>query len=216
MGAPVAERKARSETARAERREDILTAARRVFARQGFRGTTIADIAGEAGVALGTIYLYFPSKEDVFAALNDELYQLITGALTDVGPSESLHEAVVKRVANVFAACAQNRDLVRLVVLNTDADSESTRRMRDSADKRALPMVETIASAIEQGAVRKGDALIMTKLAFGAVSMTVYQAFVQSDGRDWEKYRDACADMLVAYFAPPAEVAPGTESPAQA
>ncbi len=120
---PVAERKARGEDARAARREELLAAARRVFARQGFRGTTIADIAEEAGIALGTIYLYFPSKDDVFAALNEQLNELIAKALTDIEATGSLEEVVRARVNNVFAVCAENRDLVQLVVLNTDPES---------------------------------------------------------------------------------------------
>jgi AcrR family transcriptional regulator len=192
------------EQARAARREEILAAARRVFARQGFRGTTIADIAEEAGIALGTIYLYFPSKEDVFAALSQELHQIIARALTDVAPADSLDEAVRVRISNVFAGCAENRDLVRLVVLNTDPDSAATERLRAADEKRAGPLVEIIKDAIAQGAIRPGDPTIMTKLTVGAVSMTVYQAFVLSDGEGWEKYRDACCDMLVAYFTPPA------------
>lgn len=211
MTTPLAERKTRSESARAARREEILSAARKVFARQGFRGTTIADIAEEAGIALGTIYLYFPSKEDVFAALNEQLAELIVRALTDVPEAQSLEETVRFRVNNVFDACAENRDLVRLVVLNTDRDSTVTRRMRDAEEKRALPMVRAIAAGIDAGVVRQGDPVIMTKLTHGAVTMSVYQAFVLSNGRDWEKFRDACGDMLVAYFTPPPGQAEGTE-----
>lgn len=202
-GTPIAE--SSREQARAAKREEILAAARSVFARQGFRGTTIADIAEEAKIALGTIYLYFPSKEDVFAALSQELHQIIGRALTAVGPVGSVDEAVRTRINNVFDGCAENRDLVRLVVLNTDADSAATRRMRAADEKRAAPMVDIIRQAIEQGAVRKGDPAIMTKMTVGAVSMSVYQAFVLDDGREWEKYRDACADMIVAYFTPPNE-----------
>jgi AcrR family transcriptional regulator len=205
MPTPVAERKARGEDARAARREELLAAARRVFARQGFRGTTIADIAEEAGIALGTIYLYFPSKEDVFAALSEQFAEMIVGALTDVPSTSSLEAAVRTRVNNVFATCAENRDLVRLVVLNTDPDSSVSERMRRAAEVRATPLVETISRGVAQGLVREGDPVIMTTLVHGTVSMSVYQAFVLADGRHWEQYRDACGDMLVAYFTPPVE-----------
>ena len=217
MTTRLAVRKTRSESARAARRGEILTAARNVFARQGFRGTTIADIAEEAGIALGTIYLYYPSKEDVFAALNEELNQLIGQAMTEVpAVIASLEEAVKVRVSQVFEACAANRDLVRLVVLNTDPDSAATRRMRDAEEKRALPLAKVIAGAIKAGIVRKGDPTIMTRLTVGAVSMTVYQAFVLTDGRDWKKYRDACTDMITAYFTPQAGTRPGTDEEAEA
>jgi len=47
----------------------ILTAAVRVFARNGYHGSTMAAVAQEAGVATGTIYLYFERKQDVLVAL---------------------------------------------------------------------------------------------------------------------------------------------------
>jgi AcrR family transcriptional regulator len=202
-GSSIIERKVRSESARAARREEILGAARAVFSRQGFRGTTIADIAEEAGIALGTIYLYFPSKDDVFAALNEELNELIAGSMTNAAPADTLDAAVRSRVNNVFAACANNRDLVQLVVLNTDPESATSQRLRKSDDVRTSPLAKVIEEAAAQGQIRRGDPWIMTKLAIGAVSMAVYQAFVLADGRGWEKYRDACGDMLVAYFTPP-------------
>ena len=47
----------------------IIEAAARVFANKGYNGTLIADIAKEAGIGKGTIYEYFPSKQDLFFAV---------------------------------------------------------------------------------------------------------------------------------------------------
>lgn len=199
---PVLDRSTRTEQAKAARREEILAAARRVFAARGFRGTTIADIAEEAGVALGTIYLYFPSKQTVFAALNEQFNRLITDAVTSVAPTGSLEQTTRLRVKSVFDACGQNRDLIRLVVLNTDPDSEVARRMRDSSHERAKPLTLELQRAMEAGAVRAGDARIITHLVTGLVSIAVYQAFVVSNGEDAEEYATACADMLNAYLQP--------------
>ncbi|TMB58825.1 MAG: TetR/AcrR family transcriptional regulator, partial [Deltaproteobacteria bacterium] len=55
-------------------RERILAAAQRRFAAFGYRRTGIAEIAREAGVAAGTIYRYFESKEEVFRAVVGELH----------------------------------------------------------------------------------------------------------------------------------------------
>ena len=60
-----------------QRRDSILQAARAVFARQGYANTVVDDIAAHAGIAKGTVYLYFPSKEQIYlAALLDEARQL--------------------------------------------------------------------------------------------------------------------------------------------
>src|SRR5215475_13303577 len=55
------------------RRAQILAAASRVFARQGFHRTTVREVAREAGIADGTIYLYFASKQELLLALLGEL-----------------------------------------------------------------------------------------------------------------------------------------------
>ena len=60
-----------------QRRGSILQAARAVFARQGYANTVVDDIATQAGIAKGTLYLYFPSKEQIYlAALLEEARQL--------------------------------------------------------------------------------------------------------------------------------------------
>lgn len=64
----------RRRKAPAERREEILAAALDCFARRGVDGTTMQELAEAAGMAAGTVYLYFPSKEHVLAALHDRFH----------------------------------------------------------------------------------------------------------------------------------------------
>lgn len=56
---------------RETRRQQILSAATTVFARKGYRHTSVSDIIEAAGIARGTFYLYFQSKEEIFLALID-------------------------------------------------------------------------------------------------------------------------------------------------
>jgi AcrR family transcriptional regulator len=71
------------------RLQEILAAALRCFARNGFHSTTIADVVRESGVSQGTFYLYFQTKDDVIAALADDrsqgdaLINAIAGAEAD-------------------------------------------------------------------------------------------------------------------------------------
>ncbi|MBM2622081.1 TetR/AcrR family transcriptional regulator [Actinoplanes sp. LDG1-06] len=58
-----------SEQYRADRRAEILAAAARLFSANGFHATSMADIIGEAGLSAGAVYRYFPSKEDLIAAV---------------------------------------------------------------------------------------------------------------------------------------------------
>jgi TetR/AcrR family transcriptional regulator, fatty acid metabolism regulator protein len=67
--------------ARVDKRERILSAAERIFARNGFFAAKVADVAKEAGVADGTIYLYFKSKDELLISLFERRMQQVNDAL---------------------------------------------------------------------------------------------------------------------------------------
>lgn len=62
-----------AKTIRDMRREAIITAARELFSRKGFHGTSMPDIAHAAGISTGLIYYIFPSKEDILLACCEEV-----------------------------------------------------------------------------------------------------------------------------------------------
>lgn len=75
------------------RRAQILEAANRVFVERGLSAATMDDVAAEAGIAKGTIYLYFPTKEALVAALQAKLVERVTTRarrLADVAPEDAV------------------------------------------------------------------------------------------------------------------------------
>src|SRR5438132_11532862 len=87
------------ETTRVARQARILRAAVACFARQGYYGTAMEEIAAEAGIAKGAVYVYFPSKEALFFALYEgwgcTLREEIMRALEALPPAE---QASARRV----------------------------------------------------------------------------------------------------------------------
>jgi TetR/AcrR family fatty acid metabolism transcriptional regulator len=71
-------------TKKDDKREKILDSAIAVFARQGFFNSTVAQIAKGAGVADGTIYLYFKNKDDILITIFEEKMQLIIDGMKQV------------------------------------------------------------------------------------------------------------------------------------
>jgi TetR/AcrR family transcriptional regulator, fatty acid metabolism regulator protein len=65
-----------------DKRERILAAAERIFARRGFFHARVAEIAREAGVADGTIYLYFKSKDELLISLFESRMERVVSALS--------------------------------------------------------------------------------------------------------------------------------------
>jgi AcrR family transcriptional regulator len=204
-GAPAADRTLRAEQAKAARREEILDAARRVFTRSGFKGTTIADVAEEAGIALGTIYLYFASKDELFRGLGQRFWQMVTDALAQGDDGHSLERSIRSRLDNVFKVCGENRDLIRLVVLNSDSTAKAEARAKAVEENRYQPMIDALKAGMEAGAVRIADPATMTRLVLGWVSIAVYETFVVSDGQRADEIRDECGTMLLSYLQTRAE-----------
>jgi AcrR family transcriptional regulator len=98
----LADRELRKKQITALRREQILKAAMDIFARKGFSAATVPEIAKSAGVAAGTIYLYFPGKRELFIAIIDNL--MLTPISSFVNKAEgqgfpaSLKEALQDRI----------------------------------------------------------------------------------------------------------------------
>jgi len=85
----------RKEREKEQRRNHILDSARKVLIEKGYNEASIADIARRAEVSVGTIYLYFKNKEELFSVINrvgiEALHDHIMGAIPDgAGPREQL------------------------------------------------------------------------------------------------------------------------------
>ena len=102
----------------------IIEAATRVFTGEGYHGTTMKAIAREAGVATGTVYLYFPSKEAIFASLIERLRGMVLEAI--VSARARCSTTLSKLAASIPAAIqvfAHNRDLARIVLIQAPGAS---------------------------------------------------------------------------------------------
>ncbi len=82
-------------------REAILDAAERVFGKAGFGGAHMADIARAAGIAVGSLYTYFDSKEAIFAALHEHRAASFHALLEEVAAE---HPAPVERLRAMIRA----------------------------------------------------------------------------------------------------------------
>ena len=103
--------------AQEDRRRAILAAAVRVFARSGYHGARVGDIAEEAGVAHGLLYHYFSSKEEVLATVFRENWRELLVALHRVEASDEAPDEQLRGVVKILLRSWRNDpDLVRVMV----------------------------------------------------------------------------------------------------
>lgn len=115
MSAPVEQRQAPMGT-----RQAILDAARQRFLHYGYKKTTIDEIAADAGVGKGTVYLYFGGKEDLLLTLVVEVKRAITEQMRGIAtsaaaPPDKLREMMAARVLAVYDACKSTAHGIELV-----------------------------------------------------------------------------------------------------
>ena len=111
------ERVGRKEREYLVHREEILSAAEKVFAAKGFFLTTMSDIAREAEFGTGTLYKYFRSKEELYFTLIDEKVEEINRLVKDeLSQRSSAVERIKKALGLQFEFFEQNRDFFRIYI----------------------------------------------------------------------------------------------------
>jgi AcrR family transcriptional regulator len=93
----------------------ILEAARTIFARKGFELTTVDDVAEAAGVAKGTLYLYFPSKREIYlAALRRDVLIVNLETANRIHAADTLEAKLRAFITTRIQYCDENRDFFKI------------------------------------------------------------------------------------------------------
>ncbi len=166
----MASREERKERITKLRREQILHAALDVFSRIGYDRSTVPDVAREAGVAVGTIYNYYPSKRDLLVAITNEyaiqpFARLISQSHTD--DDFSYISGLLENRLN-FGLEGVNRFLPLLSEVQRDPELR-----RSYAEKVIGPVMDMMGqyatSKMKEGAFRDIDPAIATRAIGGMV-----------------------------------------------
>jgi AcrR family transcriptional regulator len=97
------------------RNAEILEAARKIFAQNGFNGTSVEAIAQEAGVAKGTLYLYYNSKHEIYwAALKNGLVALVGELKEQMEAAGTIEDKIRAFVTTKLFFFEQHRDFFKI------------------------------------------------------------------------------------------------------
>ncbi len=137
-----------------DRRRQILDAAIRVFARQGFHSCRVSDIAREAGVAYGLVYHYFDSKDQVLNELFIERWSLLLAAIEEIDsrpipPREKL-DAVAGFIIDSYR---HDPELMKVIIVEVTRAANSFGRTHLPEIRQAYDLI----AQIVRGAQRTGD-----------------------------------------------------------
>lgn len=197
-----------------ERRAQILRAALEVFSRRGFHGATIREIATTAGLAEGTIYLYFPSKQDVLRG--------VIGLVADDGDAPAPEQFargddeafLLALVRARVQTLARHASFIRLVVheadLHEDVRREFFRRLHEPFVARFRAYLE---GRIADGAFRRVNTEVTASICFRMVMsyiMTQHVLGIAGVRYDDDEYLGEMVALIIRGLAVRPAVSPST------
>jgi AcrR family transcriptional regulator len=195
-------RRAVSDEDKSQRRDQIMAAAKKVFARKGFHATTIADIAKRAGLSYGSIYWYFDSKDELFHALlaaeERALRDHVGSALAalgvpaaDAGPEEPLRVAV-RATLEFFES---DKATVKLLLRDPYAMGERFEKHLGGIYERFIDDIETFVVAAQ----RRGEVVAAPpRMVAYTLAALVGQLAHRRLGTDHDVTAAEVADFVVA------------------
>src|SRR5580700_2268902 len=132
-----------------DKRVRILDAAVRVFAKKGFHATRVSEVANAAGVADGTIYLYFKSKDELLVSLfEDRVERLLAFLHSDLPRSGSASDKLRRVIELQLGLLEGERDLAEVV---TVIIRQSTKLMKEYAAPKFTAYLDAIARVVADG-----------------------------------------------------------------
>jgi TetR/AcrR family transcriptional regulator, fatty acid metabolism regulator protein len=152
--------------------EAILRAAIKVFAGSGFFNSKVADVAREAGVADGTVYLYFKNKDDILVSIfNYYMEEALAAGKASLAETDDPVEKLRRIVRTHLERLGRDRNLA--VVFQVELRS-STKFMEQFSATKVAEYLDMIRSVVEEGQKRgvfrpELNTKIVSKVLFGAL-----------------------------------------------
>ena len=179
-----------------ERRRQILDAAVRVFARQGFHSTRVAGIADEADVAYGLVYHYSSAKENVLNELFIQRWSLLIEAIDEADRSTLAHEEKLGAVAGfIIDSYRYDPDLMKVIIVEVTRAANSFGQTHLEEINRAYELIgRIVADGQKQSIFREDiDPAFAAMVFYGAIEQLlsgwIFGVIPGSD-RDFDEARD--------------------------
>jgi len=150
----------------------LLSAAKKVFSERGYHSAQISHIIDEAGVARGTFYLHFRSKEEIFKELLREVVEELKERIRVIDPSSDPLQQITENIARVIEFALEERELAR-IVLQRNSDPRLF-AVTDRFFEEITAMVKgSLQRGVAMGVIRVCDTDLIARAILGAVKETI-------------------------------------------
>ena len=184
-----------------DKRRALVDAARVLFTTKGYETTTMAEVAKNAGVAVGTVYLYFKNKNELLYAVrgdwDDEFLRFLAQPEVQAVPHHLRARPLVKAC---FTLCNRNTEMIQLMGLQPEMIGEWHGKVEGKVTQAVEAFFE---EAVAVGAFRPVDTHAAAVIAFGMVEYALQQCFMIEGGKDQERYINVLVDAFEHWLVNP-------------
>ncbi|MFH0958204.1 MAG: TetR/AcrR family transcriptional regulator [Pseudomonadota bacterium] len=163
---------------RKRRRKQIISAAKKVFLDKGFSGATMEDVAREAELSSGTLYLYFSSKDELYATINVELQKFMQQQVQTLADNRALTAPEkVKALSDVLYQVYEFDPLMMRNVLHLQASetlqnlsAETIQMINGILSQTLSPLSSIIAAGIREGSFENHQSVALVDIVWAMFS----------------------------------------------
>lgn len=196
----------RREREKLARKNHILDAARTLLFKKGIHSTTVNQIAKLSELSVGTIYLYYKNKEEIFAALQKEGFEILYKLIVKAEKAGSTPVEKVNNIAQTYVDFSENYknyfDILNYFLSTPELLFPPTIKNRiDKTAGRSLQiLVDAIAEGVNSGVFKKVDPVKHAVTLWGALHGLIHFKKLEETLLQNENYRDYINYMLNDYI----------------
>lgn len=194
-----------------QRRREMLDASAGLFRERGFAETTIGDIAAASGVATGTVYIYFPSKDHILLALHEEFHEGLADRITSIasdaferrsrGEQTEFRRTVDSIVDAIVEYSVENKDKAHVCMRHLPASGD----LADlgSVDRHFIRFLAGVFEVAErEGLIQTSDPEMLAYLINAAIGYPIGSSLAFGDPPDLDRLVAAMKELLYRALNP--------------
>jgi TetR/AcrR family fatty acid metabolism transcriptional regulator len=185
------------------KRERIIAAAGKFFGDKGYHNTTTAEIAEAAGVAAGTIYIYFSSKEELLVAVFEEFLGVHMDRLREGIVKEQDPESKIRRLVTLgLELMEENPDSARIFLSQLRQSTKMIKMVAKRSSRAYKDIIEEVLEeGVRRGVCRKMNVRAAAGMLFGAFQMTVLDWVADDCSYSLREQADELSEFVLAGVA---------------
>ncbi len=154
----------------------IMSAARKVFTRDGYKLAKMSDIAGEAGVAAGTLYLYFSSKEALSNAMSEDFFKRCAQLIDECVPLIAEANGLANYIDSVVRIAREEMPVLSLSRMETFEKAGKGKEVRKELAERTAALLKVL---MDKGTIRAYDPVALAEMLAGMMHKLIMSCVVE-------------------------------------